>query len=204
MTRFTTRWLAVAAALLTSLVAPHATASARDYSFRPFTDLGSVCPTCPPPAGDVVALKSGQKLHGTVIAVNSAFYTLARFGEVRTIGRGEVAKVTWLRGSQPSGIDKLDQIIFKNGDVLTGRITPQSWGDICDGEQKRQTLLDVASLMGISPAQCIAVGDGSNDLPMMRAAGLSVAYHAKPRVRGEAKVAINAGGLDRLLSVVKP
>jgi phosphoserine phosphatase len=91
-----------------------------------------------------------------------------------------------------------------DGDVLTGRITAQSWGDIVDGEHKRQTLLDVASLMGISPAQCIAVGDGANDLPMMRAAGLSVAYHAKPRVRGEAKVAINEGGLDRLLRVVQP
>ncbi|ARU04598.1 phosphoserine phosphatase SerB [Comamonas serinivorans] len=88
-----------------------------------------------------------------------------------------------------------------DGDALTGRMVDQSWGDICDGEQKRQTVLDVASLLGISPKQCIAVGDGSNDLPMMRAVGLSVAFHAKPRVRGEAKVAINEGGLDRLLEV---
>jgi MFS family permease len=58
-------------------------------------------------------------------------------------------------------------------------------------------------LLGITPAQCIAVGDGSNDIPMMQAAGLSVAYHAKPRVRAEAKVCINEGGLDRLLEVLK-
>ena len=45
------------------------------------------------------------------------------------------------------------------------------------------------------------MGDGAYDLPMMRAVGLSVAFHAKPRVRGEAKVAINEGGLDRLLEV---
>ena len=64
-------------------------------------------------------------------------------------------------------------------------------------------MLGLASLMGISPEQCIAVGDGSNDLPMMRAVGLSVAYHAKPRVRTEAKVAINQGGLDRLLEVLQ-
>ena len=88
-----------------------------------------------------------------------------------------------------------------DGDQLTGRLVEQSWGDICDGEQKRRTLLDVASLLGIAPTQCIAVGDGANDLPMMREAGLSVAYHAKPRVRGEAKVAINEGGLDRLLEL---
>src|SRR5690606_41804480 len=53
----------------------------------------------------------------------------------------------------------------------------------CDGAEKRRTLLEVASLLGIEPAQCIAMGDGSNDLPMMGAAGLSVAYHAKPVVR---------------------
>ena len=48
------------------------------------------------------------------------------------------------------------------------------------------------------------MGDGANDLPMMGVAGLSVAYHAKPAVRAEAKVAINEGGLDRLREVVKP
>ena len=82
---------------------------------------------------------------------------------------------------------------------LTGRMVDQAWGDICDGAEKRRTLLEVASLMGISPQQAIAVGDGANDLPMMGAAGLSVAYHAKPAVRAQAKVAINQGGLDRLL-----
>ena len=55
--------------------------------------------------------------------------------------------------------------------------------------------------MGIAPQQTIAMGDGANDLLMMGAAGLSVAYHAKPAVRAQAKVAINAGGLDRLLQV---
>ncbi len=89
-------------------------------------------------------------------------------------------------------------------DVLTGRMVDQSWGDICDGAEKRRTLLELASLMGITTAQTIAVGDGANDLPMMKAAGLSVAYHAKPAVRAHAQVAINAGGLDRLLEVVRP
>ncbi len=86
---------------------------------------------------------------------------------------------------------------------LTGQVVMQSWGDICDGAEKRRTLLEVASLMGISPAECIAVGDGANDLPMMGEAGLSVAYHAKPKVREQAMVAIDAGGLDRLLDVLR-
>jgi phosphoserine phosphatase len=84
---------------------------------------------------------------------------------------------------------------------LTGRMVDQPWGDICDGEQKRLTLLEKCTEMGINASQTIAVGDGANDLPMMGAAGLSVAYHAKPAVRARAMVAINLGGLDRVLSV---
>ncbi|WP_066271354.1 phosphoserine phosphatase SerB [Hydrogenophaga palleronii] len=86
---------------------------------------------------------------------------------------------------------------------LTGRLVEQAWGDICDGAEKRRTVLEVASLLGIEPAQCIAMGDGANDLPMMHAVGLSVAYHAKPAVRAQANVAINEGGLDRLLEVLR-
>ena len=88
------------------------------------------------------------------------------------------------------------------GGQLTGRILPQSWGDICDGAVKRETLLQTCSLIGCEPSQAIAMGDGANDLPMMSVAGLSVAYHAKPKVRAQAQVAINSGGLDRLLEIL--
>jgi phosphoserine phosphatase len=84
---------------------------------------------------------------------------------------------------------------------LTGHLVDQPWGDICDGAEKRRTVLEVASLLGIASGQCIAMGDGANDLPMMGAVGLSVAYHAKPAVRAQAMVAINEGGLDRLLEL---
>jgi phosphoserine phosphatase len=94
-----------------------------------------------------------------------------------------------------------NQLEIDNG-VLTGRLVDQPWGDICDGAEKRRTVLELASLLGITPAQCIAVGDGANDLPMMGVAGLSVAYHAKPAVRSQAHIAINEGGLDRLLEIV--
>ncbi len=87
--------------------------------------------------------------------------------------------------------------------ALTGRVVMQAWGDICDGAEKRRTLLEVASLIGITPAQTIAVGDGANDLPMMGEAGLSVAYHAKPKVREQAMVSIEQGGLDRLLELLR-
>ena len=86
--------------------------------------------------------------------------------------------------------------------LLTGRMVDQPWGDICDGAEKRTMLLQTCAQMGIDPAQAIAMGDGANDLPMMGVAGLSVAYHAKPAVRAQAMVAINEGGLDRLLEVL--
>ncbi|MEY8876183.1 MAG: phosphoserine phosphatase SerB [Leptothrix sp. (in: b-proteobacteria)] len=87
---------------------------------------------------------------------------------------------------------------------LTGRMVDQGWGDICDGDEKRRMLLATCAELGLAPHQAIAMGDGANDLPMMGVAGLSVAHHAKPAVRAQAMVAINDGGLDRLLEVVRP
>ena len=84
---------------------------------------------------------------------------------------------------------------------LSGRMVDQAWGDICDGEEKRHMLLATCTAMGITPQQAIAMGDGANDLPMMSVAGLAVAYHAKPKVRHAAHVAIDQGGLDRLLAL---
>ena len=101
------------------------------------------------------------------------------------------------------GIDymRANVLEIKDG-VLTGRMIDQPWGDICDGIEKRKTLIEICAQLGISPQQAIAVGDGANDLPMMDEAGLSVAYHAKPKVREQAMVAINSGGLNRLLAVL--
>lgn len=99
---------------------------------------------------------------------------------------------------------KSNLLEIQNG-KLTGKLITQSWGEICDGEEKRRTMLSTCEELGINPAQAIAMGDGANDLPMMKlcadAGGLSVAYHAKPKVREQAMVAINAGGLDTLLQV---
>ena len=84
------------------------------------------------------------------------------------------------------------------GGLLTGRVL----GDIVDGEAKKQHLLALCARLGCDPRHSIAVGDGANDLPMMGVSGLSVAFHAKPKVQEQAMVAICEGGLDRLLEVV--
>ncbi|MEO7851515.1 MAG: phosphoserine phosphatase SerB [Rubrivivax sp.] len=84
---------------------------------------------------------------------------------------------------------------------LTGTLFDRPWGDIVDGAEKKRVLLEVCELMGIETSQAIAVGDGANDLPMMMAAGLSIAYHPKPAVRDKAMVSIMAGGMDRALEL---
>jgi phosphoserine phosphatase len=88
--------------------------------------------------------------------------------------------------------------------VLTGDLVEQPWGRVVDGAEKRRVLLEVAELMGITPAQTIAVGDGANDLPMMAVAGLSLAFHPKPAVLERAMVSITSGGMDRGLTVLRP
>lgn len=87
---------------------------------------------------------------------------------------------------------------------LTGTLFDRPWGDICDGAEKHRVVLEVCELMGIDTAQAIAVGDGANDLPMMLAAGVSIAYHGKPAVREQATISIERGGMERALEVLRP
>lgn len=85
-------------------------------------------------------------------------------------------------------------------DALTGRVL----GEVVDQHVKRATVAQVCRQIGCAHEQAIVVGDGANDLEMMGLAGLSVAYRAKPRVRAQAHVSIDSGGLDRLLTVTEP
>ncbi|MCY7315079.1 MAG: phosphoserine phosphatase SerB [Rubrivivax sp.] len=86
---------------------------------------------------------------------------------------------------------------------LTGELVQQPWGRVVDGAEKRRVMLELADLLGLPAARCIAVGDGANDLPMMEAAGLSIAFHAKPAVQARAALAISSGGMDRALGVLR-
>jgi len=70
---------------------------------------------------------------------------------------------------------------------------------IVGAETKRRTLLDEAAAHGLSAEQCLAVGDGANDIPMIQAAGLGVAFHAKPKTAAAAAARIDHGDLTALL-----
>ena len=98
------------------------------------------------------------------------------------------------------GIDfaRSNMLEVDNGQ-LTGRMVDQGLGRHLRWRRKAPHPAGAGIADGHFPKQAIAVGDGANDLPMMGVAGLSVAYHAKPTVRAQAHVAINQGGLDRLL-----
>ncbi|MBB5986050.1 phosphoserine phosphatase [Sphingobium sp. B1D3A] len=83
--------------------------------------------------------------------------------------------------------------------VADGKLAGTVEQPIVDAARKRAELLGAIDALGISPAQSIAIGDGANDIPMIEAAGLGVAYHAKPRTRAAADVAIDRGDLSTLL-----
>jgi phosphoserine phosphatase len=70
---------------------------------------------------------------------------------------------------------------------------------IVGAETKRRTLLEEAAAHGLSPEQCLAVGDGANDIPMIQAAGLGVAYHAKPKTAAAAGARVDHCDLTALL-----
>jgi phosphoserine phosphatase len=94
------------------------------------------------------------------------------------------------------GIDHVhaNRLVIHDG-VMTGEVD----GAIIDAERKAELLLEIAHKEGISRQQTIALGDGANDLPMLSAAGLGIAYHAKPLVKESASHAISNFGLDSVL-----
>jgi phosphoserine phosphatase len=84
-------------------------------------------------------------------------------------------------------------------EIVDGKLTGRVLGEIVNADVKARALRDACATLGIEPRRAIALGDGSNDLKMMEAAGLSVAFRAKPVVREAASVAFNFVGLDGLL-----
>lgn len=93
----------------------------------------------------------------------------------------------------------IDYLHANELDVADGVVTGEVRTEIVDGARKAHYLAEIAKAEGLNMDQVIAVGDGANDLPMLRLAGLGIAFRAKPLVRQSARQAISTLGLDGIL-----
>jgi len=93
----------------------------------------------------------------------------------------------------------VDHVFANRLEILDGFLTGRVLAPVVDAEAKARILRALADKEGISMAQTIAVGDGANDLEMLGAAGLGIAYHAKDLVRERSRHAISTLGLDSIL-----
>jgi phosphoserine phosphatase len=101
----------------------------------------------------------------------------------------------------------IDEVHSNHLQLRDGAMTGDVDGPIVDGDRKVELLRELARRQGFSMQDTVAVGDGANDLPMLAAAGLGIAFHAKPVVRERAAVALNhsdLGGILTLLGVPEP
>jgi phosphoserine phosphatase len=125
------------------------------------------------------ALIATMRANGAYTALVSGGFTFFTAKVARTVG---------------FDANRANQLEFSDG-RLTGHVV----GPILGREAKLAALQELAGLRGLPMSATLAVGDGANDLDMVRAAGLGVAYRAKPKVAAEAAAAITHGDLTALL-----
>jgi len=93
----------------------------------------------------------------------------------------------------------IDYSLSNTLDVKDGVLTGRLADDLVDGPRKAAFLTEIAAQEGISPSQVVAVGDGANDLEMLAAAGLGIAFNAKPVVKERADTSVSVPYLDAIL-----
>ena len=92
-----------------------------------------------------------------------------------------------------------DYVYANDLEIVDGKLTGRYLGEIVDGRRKQELLRLIAQVENLDMRQTIAVGDGANDLPMLSAAGLGIAFHAKPKVKANAGQSLSTIGLDGIL-----
>jgi phosphoserine phosphatase len=93
----------------------------------------------------------------------------------------------------------VDHVYANEFHVEEGLATGEVQSRIVDGLRKAELIEHIARIEDVAMEQVVAVGDGANDLPMLRLAGMGIAFHAKPVVRAEARFTMSHVGLDGLL-----
>lgn len=96
----------------------------------------------------------------------------------------------------------IDRFRANQLEVADAHLTGLTTGPVIDRAAKAVALREFCTELGFDPADAVAVGDGANDLDMMAAAGLGVAFNAKPMVQEQADVAVNNERLDAVLDVI--
>ena len=86
-------------------------------------------------------------------------------------------------------------------EIIDGKLAGRVLGNIVDAQGKADSLIQLRRKLGLKAEQVIGIGDGANDLKMMAAAGVSIAYHAKPIVQQQAAYALNYSGLDGVINL---
>lgn len=93
----------------------------------------------------------------------------------------------------------LDAAVSNQLEIIDGKLTGNVQGKVVDAQFKAEILQALAEQFSIPRSQWVAVGDGANDLPMLKTASLGVALHAKPKVQEQAKTTVNFGDLSALV-----
>lgn len=96
----------------------------------------------------------------------------------------------------------LDHAESNQLEIIDGKLTGQVVGEVVSAQTKADILQRLAEQYEIEAHNTIAVGDGANDLVMMEAAGLGIAYHAKPKVEQQARCAVRYAGLGGIICVL--
>lgn len=92
-----------------------------------------------------------------------------------------------------------DEFYANQLEILDNHLTGEVLGEIVDGDKKREVLLSTQEDMQISQEEIIAIGDGANDIPMLKAAGTGIGYHAKPALKAVANITLDYSDLSALV-----
>ncbi|WP_133405802.1 phosphoserine phosphatase SerB [Parashewanella tropica] len=96
----------------------------------------------------------------------------------------------------------LDGAFANELEIIDGKLTGKVIGKVVDAQAKADILKALAEQHEVAMSQTVAVGDGANDIPMMKAAELGIAFYAKPAVQQQAQVSINHLGLDAITAIL--